>query len=48
MFTVGIVGYGVVGQRRHSTLRQFENFKVIAVSDKTFSEDTAQRILNGI
>ena len=40
MFTVGIVGYGVVGQRRHSTLRQFENFKVIAVSDKTFSEDT--------
>ena len=34
MFTVGIVGYGVVGQRRHSTLRQFKNFKVIRVSSQ--------------
>ena len=45
MFTVGIVGYGVVGQRRHKTLQQFENFKVVAVSDKTFSEDTAPKNL---
>ncbi len=45
MFTVGIVGYGVVGQRRHKTLQQFENFKVVAVSDKIFSEDTAPKNL---
>ena len=45
MFTVGIVGYGVVGQRRHKTLQQFEHFKVVAVSDKTFSEDTAPKNL---
>lgn len=45
MFTVGIVGYGVVGQRRHKTLQQFEHFKVVAVSDKTFSENTAPKNL---
>ncbi len=32
-YSVGIIGYGVVGQKRHSILKSYKNLKVVAVSD---------------
>jgi predicted dehydrogenase len=32
-YQLGIIGYGVVGKKRHSILRKFSNIKIAAVSD---------------
>ncbi len=37
-FKVGIVGYGVVGKKRHSVLNKISDFNVTTVSDKNFNE----------
>ena len=37
-FKVGIVGYGVVGKKRHSVLNKISDFNVTAVSDKNFND----------
>tara|TARA_B100000900_G_C20568218_1_gene712028 strand:- start:493 stop:1518 length:1026 start_codon:yes stop_codon:yes gene_type:complete len=39
-FKVGIVGYGVVGKRRHNALKKISDFEVIALSDKSFKDGT--------
>ena len=36
-FKVGIVGYGVVGKRRHNALKNIVDFKVTALSDINFN-----------
>ena len=32
-YSVGIIGYGVVGKKRHSILKTYKNLKVVAASD---------------
>ena len=39
-YKVGIVGYGDVGKKRHSALKKVPNFKVVALSDKNFKDET--------
>ena len=36
---VGIAGYGVVGKRRHACIDRHPDLKVVAVCDRTFSEE---------
>jgi len=36
-FNVGIAGYGIVGKRRHSTIKKFKHFNVIALCDNNYS-----------
>ena len=41
IFKVAIAGYGIVGKRRHNSIKKFKNFNVICVCDnniKSFSE----------
>ena len=33
---VGIIGYGVVGKKRHSILKKYKQLKVIAASDVNY------------
>ena len=35
---VGIAGYGIVGRRRHKSIKKVKNFKVIAVCDRKFKK----------
>ena len=30
---IGIIGYGVVGKKRHSILKKYKQFNITAVSD---------------
>ena len=39
-YKVGIVGYGVVGKRRHSAIKKIPGFKVTALSDISFGEES--------
>ena len=39
-YKVGIVGYGVVGKRRHSAIKKIPGFKVTALSDINFGEES--------
>jgi len=39
-FKVGIVGYGVVGKKRHNSLKKISDFEVVALSDKNFKDGT--------
>lgn len=36
-FNVGIAGYGIVGKRRHNTIKKFKHFNVIALCDNNYS-----------
>ena len=36
IYKVGIVGYGIVGKKRHSILNKISYFDVVALSDKNF------------
>ena len=40
IYRVGIVGYGIVGKKRHSALNKISDFDVVAVSDKNFDDQT--------
>ena len=40
IYKVGIVGYGVVGKKRHGVLNKISDFDVVAVSDKSFDDQT--------
>ena len=46
MLRVGISGYGVVGKRRRECIDKHPSLKMIAVCDKTFSEDST--IIDGL
>tara|TARA_B100001057_G_scaffold134406_1_gene133870 strand:- start:27 stop:1052 length:1026 start_codon:yes stop_codon:yes gene_type:complete len=35
-YKVGIVGYGIVGKKRHAAIKKIPDFKVVALSDKSF------------
>lgn len=39
-YKVGIVGYGVVGKRRHDALKKISDFEVVALSDTSFTDET--------
>lgn len=40
---VGIAGFGVVGKQRHKCLAKIANTRLVAVSDKTFSDDSLSK-----
>ena len=46
IFKVGIVGYGVVGKRRHDAIKKVSDFQVIALSDINFDKNNKLSGLN--
>ena len=46
IFKVGIVGYGVVGKRRHDALKKISDFQVTAISDINFNKNNKLSGLN--
>ena len=45
-YKVGIVGYGVVGKRRHISLNKIPDFEVTSVSDINFNSENKPHNLN--
>ena len=46
IFKVGIVGYGVVGKRRHVAIKKIPDFQVVALSDINFDKHNKPSGLN--
>ena len=45
-YSVGIIGYGVVGKKRHSILKSYKNLRIVAASD--INEDSLSILPNNI
>ena len=45
-YKVGIVGYGVVGKRRHAALKKIHDFEVTSLSDISFKDEEESKSLS--